>query len=96
MKKGRWALVVAMLVLVLFPVSALAEPIVVNWWHAHGGRLGEKVNAIAEGFNGQQNDFKVNVVNLRDWFVTSEIFSDRYPMLSWVSAPRPYGFNSSA
>ena len=59
MKKGKWILAVAMLVLVLFPVSALAEPVVVNWWHAHGGRLGEKVNAIAEGFNSQQNDYKV-------------------------------------
>jgi len=45
--------------MVLFPVSVLAEPIVVNWWHAHGGRLGEKVNAIAEGFNKLQNKYNL-------------------------------------
>lgn len=31
----------------------------VQWWHAMGGRLGEKVNAIAEGFNASQSDYKL-------------------------------------
>jgi sn-glycerol 3-phosphate transport system substrate-binding protein len=31
----------------------------VQWWHAMGGRLGELVNEIAEGFNGTQSDYKV-------------------------------------
>lgn len=31
----------------------------IQWWHAHGGRLGEKVNAIADGFNKSQNTYKV-------------------------------------
>ncbi len=51
MKKSKWMLTVALVVLFLFPVGALAEPITINWWHAHGGRLGELVNGIADGFN---------------------------------------------
>jgi sn-glycerol 3-phosphate transport system substrate-binding protein len=59
MKMPKWMLTVALAVLVLFPVSVLAEQITINWWHAHGGRLGEKVNAIADGFNKSQDDYKL-------------------------------------
>jgi sn-glycerol 3-phosphate transport system substrate-binding protein len=31
----------------------------VQWWHAMGGKLGEKVVEIAEGFNASQSDYKV-------------------------------------
>jgi sn-glycerol 3-phosphate transport system substrate-binding protein len=31
----------------------------VQWWHAMGGALGEKVNRIAEDFNASQSDYKV-------------------------------------
>ncbi len=34
----------------------------VQWWHAMGGKLGEKVNAIAKGFNDSQKDYKVTPV----------------------------------
>lgn len=34
----------------------------VQWWHAMGGALGEKTNAIAEGFNASQSEFKVTPV----------------------------------
>ena len=50
---------VALVVLFLFPAGALAEQITINWWHAHGGRLGELVNGIAEGFNKSQNKYKL-------------------------------------
>ena len=59
MKKSKWMLTVALVVLFLFPVGALAEPITINWWHAHGGRLGELVNGIADGFNKSQNTYKL-------------------------------------
>jgi sn-glycerol 3-phosphate transport system substrate-binding protein len=59
MKKSKWMLTVALVVLFLFPVGALAEPVTINWWHAHGGRLGELVNGIAEGFNNSQNTYKL-------------------------------------
>jgi len=52
-------LTVALVILVLFPASVLAQQITINWWHAHGGRLGEKVNAIASDFNKLQNKYKV-------------------------------------
>jgi sn-glycerol 3-phosphate transport system substrate-binding protein len=51
--------IAAMLTLVVFPASVLAEPITVNWWFAHGGRLGEKVQEIVAGFNNSQNQYKV-------------------------------------
>ncbi len=31
----------------------------VQWWHAMGGELGEKLNEIAAGFNAKQSDYKV-------------------------------------
>jgi sn-glycerol 3-phosphate transport system substrate-binding protein len=31
----------------------------IQWWHAMGGNLGETVNALAEGFNKTQTDYKV-------------------------------------
>jgi len=55
-KKKQWTWVA---VLVLYPMTALAGPATINWWHAHGGRLGEKVAAIAEDFNKFQTDYKV-------------------------------------
>jgi sn-glycerol 3-phosphate transport system substrate-binding protein len=52
-------LTAALVVLVLFPVSVLAEPITINWWFAHGGRLGEKVQSIVSDFNSKQSKYKV-------------------------------------
>ncbi len=31
----------------------------IQWWHAMGGRLGEKVNEISEGFNSKQSRYKL-------------------------------------
>ncbi|MBT8369991.1 MAG: extracellular solute-binding protein, partial [Deltaproteobacteria bacterium] len=31
----------------------------INWWFAHGGRLGEKVQSIVSDFNSLQNQYKV-------------------------------------
>ncbi|EDP61946.1 extracellular solute-binding protein, family 1 [alpha proteobacterium BAL199] len=31
----------------------------IQWWHAMGGKLGEKVEAIAAGFNERQKEYKV-------------------------------------
>jgi sn-glycerol 3-phosphate transport system substrate-binding protein len=49
----------AMITLVVFPASVLAEPITINWWFAHGGRLGEKVQEIVANFNSSQSNYKV-------------------------------------
>ena len=59
MKLSKWSLAVALAVLVIFPAGALAEKITINWWHAHGGRLGELVAGIAEGFNKSQNKYNL-------------------------------------
>ena len=34
----------------------------IQWWHAMGGNLGEAVNALAEGFNKSQSEYKVTPV----------------------------------
>jgi len=34
----------------------------IQFWHAMGGQLGEAVNALVEGFNKEQKEFKVNPV----------------------------------
>ena len=34
----------------------------IQWWHAMGGNLGEVVNALAEGFNKSQTEYKVTPV----------------------------------
>ncbi len=49
----------AMIVMVVFPASVLAEPITINWWFAHGGRLGEKVQEIVANYNASQGEYKV-------------------------------------
>ena len=41
------------------PALVLAAPVTINWWHAHGGALGEKVNDICEGFNKSQTQYQV-------------------------------------
>ncbi len=58
MKMSRLLLFTAFFVLAVAVTSAGAV-VEVQWWHAMGGRLGEKVNAIAEGFNKSQNTYKV-------------------------------------
>ena len=63
MKIPHWLFVAALVVLVIFPVSVLAEQITINWWHAMGGPNGEKLNEIAADFNKSQSDYKVVPVN---------------------------------
>jgi len=58
MKRYRLFLIIAVFVLG-FSVTTAQAITEVNWWHAHGGRLGEKVNAIAEEFNNSQTEYKV-------------------------------------
>ena len=48
-----------------FTLSAAAPALAqteIDWWHAMGGRLGEKVAEIADGFNKSQNQCKLNAV----------------------------------
>jgi len=59
MKRTKWTLCAIFIVLVLFPAGALAEKITINWWHAMGGRLGEKVNEIAANFNASQDKYQL-------------------------------------
>ena len=59
MKKNPWFAALVFTVVILFPLGTLAETVTIEWWHAHGGRLGEKVNSIADGYNKSQTKYKV-------------------------------------
>jgi sn-glycerol 3-phosphate transport system substrate-binding protein len=59
MKLPKWMLTATLIVLVLFPAGVFAEQITINWWFAHGGRLGEKVQSIVADFNSMQSKYKV-------------------------------------
>jgi sn-glycerol 3-phosphate transport system substrate-binding protein len=62
-----WILVIAAVVIVaaivLYPrTKTLFGPTEVQWWHAHGGALGERVERMVEGFNKSQSDYVVKAV----------------------------------
>ena len=59
MKKRLWFSAALGCILFIFPFSALAEPVTIDWWFAHGGRLGEKVQSIVSDFNASQSQYKV-------------------------------------
>ncbi|HEA69918.1 MAG TPA: sn-glycerol-3-phosphate ABC transporter substrate-binding protein UgpB [Desulfobacterales bacterium] len=59
MKPRKLILTVSLFILIFFPASVMAEPITINWWFAHGGRLGEKVQSIVANFNKLQSKYKV-------------------------------------
>ena len=47
----------------LLGTAASAEAQVeINWWHAMGGELGDRLNELAEGFNASQSDYVVRPV----------------------------------
>nr|MCU0605334.1 hypothetical protein [Desulfobacterales bacterium] len=56
---GVMKMVLAAVFMLMLPVVAFSAPVTVNWWHAHGGALGERVNAICEGFNKSQAEYQV-------------------------------------
>ena len=59
MKKYLMILTAVGFILTLVPMSALGEPVTIDWWFAHGGRLGEKVQSIVADFNASQKEYKV-------------------------------------
>ena len=50
----RTLFLLSVFVLVATQVFAVTE---IQWWHAMGGRLGEKVNEITDGFNSKQSKY---------------------------------------
>ena len=45
--------------LALLPMTVYAEARQINWWHAMGGVLGERVADIAKGYNATQDKCEV-------------------------------------
>ncbi|HEX9844716.1 MAG TPA: extracellular solute-binding protein, partial [bacterium] len=62
MNPKRWltALIAAALLALLAPISQAATE--VQWWHAHGGALGERVEQMVADFNKSQSDYVVKAV----------------------------------
>ncbi|TCK05717.1 sn-glycerol-3-phosphate ABC transporter substrate-binding protein UgpB [Marinobacterium mangrovicola] len=58
-KMVRSSLGVALASVMAFNAQAATQ---IEWWHAMGGTLGEKVNEIAAGFNASQDDYEVKPV----------------------------------
>ncbi|WP_283130865.1 hypothetical protein [Enterovibrio norvegicus] len=56
MKLNKLAGVSSLLLLCSGYAQATTE---IEWWHAMGGNLGEKVNEIADKFNASQTEFVV-------------------------------------
>ncbi len=56
------AVILATIFIVGVGVTSAQAVTEIQWWHAMGGRLGEKVNEIAEGFNSSQSDYKLVAV----------------------------------
>jgi sn-glycerol 3-phosphate transport system substrate-binding protein len=54
----RTLTVTAAAALFVFSGAAQAQT-EIQWWHAMGGELGEKLEAVAEGFNQEQSDWRV-------------------------------------
>ena len=60
MKIKSFALASGLLAMALSaPAQAQVE---IQWWHSMAGKLGDKVNEIAEKFNASQKDYKVVAV----------------------------------
>jgi sn-glycerol 3-phosphate transport system substrate-binding protein len=53
---GKFALAAAAAIMTAAPAMAQTE---IQWWHAMGGALGEKVEEIAAGFNASQDAYTV-------------------------------------
>ncbi|MEZ9890148.1 sn-glycerol-3-phosphate ABC transporter substrate-binding protein, partial [Vibrio breoganii] len=51
----------ALLATALFSAHAQAKT-EVEWWHAMGGALGQKVNEIAADFNASQSEYEIKPV----------------------------------
>lgn len=51
--------IVVLVVMLSFVVTNAYAVTEIQWWHAMGGRLGEKIDEIAEGFNHSQSDYKL-------------------------------------
>jgi sn-glycerol 3-phosphate transport system substrate-binding protein len=49
-------------VVAIFAAGAASAQTEIQWWHAMGGNLGEAVNALADGFNKSQTQYKVTAV----------------------------------
>jgi sn-glycerol 3-phosphate transport system substrate-binding protein len=56
--KGFVLAAVAAIVLGVVPTAAEAAT-EIQWWHAMGGALGERVNEIADNFNESQSEYRL-------------------------------------
>ena len=54
-------LAAAMLTLGLTSTGAQAQT-EIEWWHSMGGALGEALNGLANKFNEEQKEYKVNAI----------------------------------
>ncbi|MEO1291865.1 MAG: sn-glycerol-3-phosphate ABC transporter substrate-binding protein UgpB [Pseudomonadota bacterium] len=58
----RFSLIAAAVLTAVSVGAAKAEPVEVNFWHAMGGALGERVDAMTAEFNASQSDYQINAI----------------------------------
>jgi sn-glycerol 3-phosphate transport system substrate-binding protein len=59
MKMRKWVLATALAVLAWFPLSAIAAPVEIQWWHSMRSARGEVANTMIKAFNDSQSEYKV-------------------------------------
>jgi sn-glycerol 3-phosphate transport system substrate-binding protein len=60
--KSRLVCLLLMAVVLLWSAAPASAVVEIQWWHAMGGPLGEKVEAICKDFNASQNEYKITPV----------------------------------
>ncbi|MCK4681753.1 ABC transporter substrate-binding protein [Candidatus Bipolaricaulota bacterium] len=80
MKRAKWMLVALVILLSISVVSATAEKVQINWWHAmSGSRLGV-VEAIVDSFNASHPDIEIVPLFTGTYAETLTKFIASYPV----------------
>jgi len=58
----KYSLRVLTLATLMASAPAAIGQVTIEWWHAMGGELGERLNEVAEGFNAAQSEYRINAV----------------------------------
>lgn len=58
----KYSLRVLTMATLMASAPAAIGQVTIEWWHAMGGELGERLNEVAEGFNAAQSEYRITPV----------------------------------
>ncbi len=58
----KFSLKVLTLATLMATAPAATAQVTIEWWHAMGGELGDRLNEVADGFNASQSEYRINAV----------------------------------